>query len=481
VNYSIIPYIFAQNTKNVESGLESNVKFKAGVDAKITVSTSLNLDLSLNPDFSQVEVDQQQVNLDRFELFFPERRQFFLENSDLFASLGSDGNRPFFSRRIGLNSPVLAGARLSGKVSKRTRIGLMNMQTGTEGNVAAGNYTVGVVQQQIFARSNISFFMVNKQITDEDFSNIPRYNRVFGIDANLASADSKWTGKVFYHQSLHENIDSDAFTLSGNVAYDTPKFKLSLSQNYIGDDYAAEVGFVRRKGIYNTKPTAQYKFFPKSGIVANHGPGISFDFFLDREFEFRDRISKLFYQITFKDRSSFLIQLEDNFIKLIDSFDPTNSGGVQLMENSKHNWQRIAASYQSNSRDLFNYALGLGYGGFFNGTRFTFLNEVSYRIQPYAKFSILSSYNKVDLPDPYNSANFVLFGPKIDLTFTDKIFLTTFTQYNNQIDNVNVNIRFQWRFAPGSDLFIVYTQNSYPEDFESKNRGLVGKFTYWFN
>ena len=134
------------------------------IDAKVILSTSMNLDLTVNPDYSQVEVDRQRTNLDRFELFFPEKRQFYLENSDLFANLGTDNLRPFFSRRIGLNSPVQAGARLSGKIGNNWRIGLMDMQTGEKDDIRAGNFTVAALQRKVFSRSNISAFLVNKQV-----------------------------------------------------------------------------------------------------------------------------------------------------------------------------------------------------------------------------------------------------------------------------------------------------------------------------
>ena len=93
----------------------------------------------------------------------------------------------------------------------------------------------------------------------------------------------------------------------------------------------------------------------------------------------------------------------------------------------------------------------------------------------------MASYNNISLPDPYNSVHLILIGPKLDLTFTDKLFLSTFIQYNDQIDNINLNMRFQWRFAPVSDLFIIYTGNSYTSDFTNKNRGLAIKLSYWFN
>ena len=102
------------------------------------------------------------------------------------------------------------------------------------------------------------------------------------------------------------------------------------------------------------------------------------------------------------------------------------------------------------------------YGGFFNGTRYSLNSEVYYRFQPYASLALVTSYNNIKMPDPYNSAELILVGPRLDFTFTDKIFFTSLVQYNNQIDNININLRFQWRFAPVSDLFIVYTENAYP-------------------
>ncbi|RLD55500.1 MAG: hydrolase, partial [Bacteroidetes bacterium] len=127
VRFSLIPYVSGKATHNKEAGENISYKANAGLDAKVILSTSMNLDVTINPDYSQVEVDRQQTNLDRFELYFPEKRKFFLENSDLFANLGANNLRPFFSRRIGLNSPVIAGARLSGNAGENWRLGIMNM------------------------------------------------------------------------------------------------------------------------------------------------------------------------------------------------------------------------------------------------------------------------------------------------------------------------------------------------------------------
>jgi len=125
--------------------------------------------------------------------------------------------------------------------------------------------------------------------------------------------------------------------------------------------------------------------------------------------------------------------------------------------------------------------MSANYGDYYNGTKMSLSGSLSYRFQPYGSLSVSTDYNEISLPDPYSDAKLLLVGPKLDVTFTDKLFFTTFVQYNNQIDNMNVNMRFQWRFAPVSDLFIVYTGNSNTDDFSNKNHGLVVKLSYWFN
>ncbi|MGI9544742.1 MAG: DUF5916 domain-containing protein, partial [Cyclobacteriaceae bacterium] len=452
--------------------------------AKITLSTSLNLDLTVNPDFSQVEVDRQVTNLDRFELFFPERRQFFLENSDQFASLGSENIRPFFSRRIGLDSPVRAGARLSGQLSEKWRIGVMNIQTGNRDSIPASNFTVASVRKKIFARSNIGAFLVNKQVTgngEEGNYAGPKYNRVAGVDLNLASADNRWTGKAFYHQSLYSGASGDAFVLAGEATYSTQQFEAQWKHTYVGSDYRSEVGFVRRTGFHQINPSVEYKLFPPSNTIISHGPELQLDLFYKPDFSLTDREIDLGYEIRWLNRSELSVGFEEGFVKLQAPFDPTNSGGDTLATGSEFHWTEVNLSYDSDSRKAFNYEIAARYGGFFNGTRLSLGAEANYRVQPYGSLALDASFNRISLPEPFRSADFWLIGPRLDLTFTDKLFFTTFVQYNEQADNLNVNMRFQWRFAPVSDLFIVYTDNSFPENLQTKNRALVVKLSYWLN
>jgi hypothetical protein len=484
LRFSLIPYVIGKATKNYQAGEKTKWNANAGFDAKMILSTSMNLDLTVNPDYSQVEEDRQQTNLDRFELFFPERRQFFLENSDLFSNLGSANAQPFFSRRIGLNIPVIGGGRLSGRIGNNWRIGIMDMQTGSKEETPSSNYAVAVLQRQVFSRSSITAFMINKQVTgsfNDTLYNGYRYNRVAGLEYNLASRNNKWTGKSFYHQSFYPGASADAATIANSILYSSRSLIAGVDQTWIGADYVSEAGYIRRTGYFEVTPALKYLFYPSSNKILNHGPGLTYDVILDPGFRMTDRQTQLTYTIGWQNKNQLTFNVNENFVKLSSSFDPTNTGGIKLAAGSEYNWLSGGVNFASDFRKMFNFILNGGYGSYYNGTRSTLGASINYRAQPYGSIAITASYNNISLPEPYNSAKLFLIGPRLDLTFTDKLFLTSFVQYNNQIDNLNINIRFQWRFAPVSDLFIVYTENSFPGDYTIKNRGLVLKLSYWFN
>ena len=175
------------------------------------------------------------------------------------------------------------------------------------------------------------------------------------------------------------------------------------------------------------------------------------------------------------------MSLTDEYVLLDRPYDPTNLNGAKLSAGESFNWQNALASFSSDLRALFTYSINAGYGTYYNGTKLNLNGSVGYRIQPYGSLAVAVNYNNISLPAPYNSAELILIGPRLDITITDKLFLTTLVQYNNQINNLNTNVRLQWRYAPVSDLFIVYTDNSFSDDFSNKNRGLVIKLSYWFN
>jgi hypothetical protein len=166
----------------------------------------------------------------------------------------------------------------------------------------------------------------------------------------------------------------------------------------------------------------------------------------------------------------------------LQPFDPTNSGKDTLARGSKHKWQAVAAEYISKPQSVFTYAFNARQGGYYaNGTRLNIGGQVGYRFQPFVSLLINANYNDIHLPQPFTNTSFWLIGTQLDVTFTNKLFFSTFIQYNEQLKNINLNSRFQWRYSPASDLFIVYTDNYLPAPFSVRNRAMVLKFTYWWN
>jgi hypothetical protein len=476
--FSVIPYVFGSASEDFEAGTSTTYRKDVGFDAKLGITTSMNLDLTYNPDFSQAEVDQQVTNLDRFELFFPEKRQFFLENSDLFSNFGFGSVTPFFSRRIGLDAPVLAGARLSGKLNNNWRLGFLDMQTEKTADQLSRNFMVATIQRKVFSRSNIGMIFVNKEFMDEPASQ--RFNRVAGIDYNLASRNNEWKGKLFYHRSFIELNKDKQYAQGASLSYNSRRVGLSLAQASVGENYSAETGYVRRTGYNLLNPEFSFQWIPNKGIVS-HGFEVEGDYFFDPNYKQMDHEFELSYQVEFRSRSVLSAGIMDFYTKLDEDFDPTHISNTVLKKGTDYSSNAWFVEFQSDTRKYFNFTTLFGHGGFYSGDISFFEGQVTYRYQPYLNMSMNYSYSDIQLPAPFERANFWLLGPKVDLTLNDKVFFSTFVQYNEQIDNMNINMRFQWRYKPVSDLFVVYTDNYYTGDWSPRNRALVVKLSYWFN
>ena len=295
-NFSIIPFALVGRSKDFEAATPSNNDIEAGFDAKVGITPSLNLDLTVNPDFAQVEVDQQVTNLSRFELFFPERRQFFLENSDLFGTFGFPNVNPFFSRRIGLASnvntgenvrvPIIAGARLSGRINKDWRIGFLNIQTGksVKFDLPATNFTTAAVQRRVGLRNSLGFMFVNKN-EFENKTPETKYNRMVGLDFNLATKNAQTDGKFFIHRSFSPMISNGEYAMGSLIEHNAPKLAYDISFENIGINYRADVGFVPRNGYYRSEGSQQFVFYPKnksSDLINNWRIGPDYDIFMER-------------------------------------------------------------------------------------------------------------------------------------------------------------------------------------------------------
>ena len=493
---AIIPYINTISEKDFTTD-KGNTSIKVGGDVKVAIGNGMNLDITINPDFSNVEVDNIITNLTRFEIGLPEKRQFFIDNSDLFGSFGGsrDAN-PFFSRRIGIakdtadnsiENRILGGIRLSGKISNDWRLGILSIQTDEDidNQIASNNNTMFALQKKVFARSNISMFFINRQ-SFKDYDFIDRedeYNRVLGLDYNLASKDGKWNGKFYGHKSFQPDDNEGNYSVGAFLGRTTKFFNVFADAVYIDEDFSSDLGFIRRTDIVKLASSIEKVFWPKSEIVNNYSinlfPVITWRPGLD--YQKTDHNVILTGEIGFENQSRLTLGFKNSYAFLTDEFDPTRTDGVPLPSNTGYHFNNLNLTYMSNRADMLSVRGASTLGRFFNGNIFSLNGTLFLRILPKAQISLAVNYNQISLPDPYSSADLWLISPKVELTFTKSLFWSTLVQYSNQDDNLGINSRLQWRFAPLSDLFIVYNDNYFVNQFSPKYRSINLKFTYWLN
>lgn len=499
-NISLIPYVLSRYGENYEkTPTEKTFNPGLGGDAKIGVSTSLNLDLTFNPDFSNVEVDDQQLDVNRFELVFPEKRQFFIENNDIFGSLGFDATRPFFSRRIGLvydptkkvyvENRILAGARLSGKIGTNWRLGAMTLQTEKDPDihVLSNNYSVLALQRKMFSRSNFSLFSINKQGfgTDStaDFSrNKTQQNSVLGAEYVLQSKDSKWDGKVYYHQEFVPNQSSfEHQSYGSDLTYNVKKLKVQWHHEYVGKNFKPEVGFVPRQDFQRIDPALEYYMYRKKGIINFHGPKLSPEYYLNTNGKEVEHIYQGSYYIRFNNTAEIEGFFVNQYVLLQRDFDPSGKNGLKLLNGSDYNFNYGRLNFKTDERKDWFLTVNTYFGEYYLGKRYRFDTEIRYRASPWGVFSLRSQYSIVEQPMPYTSSNLLIIGPKVEILFSTKMFWTTYFQYNEQRKNININSKIQWRFKPASDMFFVFTDNYFSDEYVEKNWAIVFKISYWFN
>jgi hypothetical protein len=498
VPLAIIPFSSGIVSKDFEENSSAS-SLSAGGDAKLSIGSGMILDLTLNPDFSQVEVDDQIINLTRFEVRLPEKRQFFIQNSDLFDNYGDRfETQPFFSRRIGvakdrdgntIENKIIAGARLSGKLTDNLRLGFLNMQTAEDpaNGIVSNNNTVFSLQQKMFSRSYLGFIIVNRQQTgDVDFEiDQDEFNRVAGLDYTLASKDNKWTGRSFVHQSILASKEKEAYSAGFRLNYNSRKHNFSYGGNRIGKNYSSDLGFLRRTGIQKHFLRYGYRFWIDSKKIRSFELSQTF-LYVDKPKTnnlVTDRSVRTRGELRFTNQSQLRFQFAHKYTYLINDFNPL--GGDETVgppAESGHYYNDFELSYRSNFSKKINYNTQLTYGGFYNGTKLSIESEIAIRLQPRFNGSIKVNYDRIDFPTPFSSGELWLVGPKLDLTFSKSVFWNTFIQYSSQSENLGINSRLQWRFAPLSDFYLVYNDNYLARTtFVPRTRSLTFKLTYWLN
>jgi hypothetical protein len=502
-NISIIPYLTGGLNHDIANGKKMKGNINAGVEAKVSLTSSLNLDLTINPDFSQIEVDQQVTNLTRFSIFLPEKRTFFLENADIFSTFGIGPLRPFFSRKIGLNSqgetvPILFGARLSGNLNAKTRIGILNMQTKGNDSQVAQNYSAAAVHRRIGKRSLLKGIFTNRQSNEGGDFDKNDYGRNASIEMTTASNDGKWQAWGGYHHSFAPDVSDKNNFYGGGGGYFTNKVQFFTDTYKVNENYNAELGFINRldnfyrdttirSGFIQNFTQLEYFIFPDNDEVVNvHRFGWENFLVYFPDGTLSERSIRLRYFMSMKNSSDLKFRVDNTKNNLLDEL---TFAGVDTVKAGIYNNYQFNIQYESDDRKLFNYEIFFKHGGFYEGTLTTYRFSVNYRRQPWGNINLGLEKNDIRFPN-YELIDLVDLTSRIEVNFSKKIFWTTFTQYNFQNNQFNINSRLQYRFSPMSDFFVVYTDNydvlnvpgaRFLENVQAKNRALVFKLNYWFS
>lgn len=501
-NAVLIPFFTSNVQGDRENKKPANYGASAGLDAKITLNSSLNLDLTLNPDFSQVEVDEQVTNLTRFSIFLPEKRSFFLENADIFGEYGIPGIiTPFYSRKIGLNKnnnpiPILGGARLSGNLNATTRFGIMNIQTLSKGNYMPENFSAISVNKNVFARSVFKIYFLNRQnfqtAKQQKEEVLNAYGRNAGASFDYYSKDGKWHSWYSYHHSFKKGISTEDNFQEGGFGFNTKKFSSLIDIASVGTNFYTDMGYVQRINNYDAErdttirlgfkhlyTSTSFMIYPAKGSTVRRSIKLETYAVLNPVNTFNEADFTLSYQSEFKKTSSIKTSVIHNELDLLYPITFTNAHPLPA---AHYQYSQAAITYNSDSRKILSYMLTYTGGQFYNGKINSIVGNITLRSRPHLNLILQAEYDKLYFPALYGNSQLFLVSPKIEYNFNTKVSWTTFLQYNTQANNFNVNSRFQYRFKPMSDLYLVYTDNYFTTPFmQNKNRAIVLKVNYWLN
>ena len=486
------PYTTLSSLKdNQAQNTDVDTKIDAGVDVKMAITKSLSADITYNPDFSNANVDQEVTNITRFDISLPEQREFFMENADIFSNFGSYQINPFFSRRIGLATPIVYGARVTGNITDDLRIGIMNVQTKKSDDIDAQNNTVAAFNYKVLDRSQVRALFVNRLETGNDAIN--DYARNYGGEFTYISEKGNFNSSVKYHRSItNENTKGSYFGIDGHYA--TRRLRAGLTLDVLDKDYQADLGFtprlfnynadsqsVVRKGYTFVNPYVTYKFFSKkeSSKLIFQGFRFNHNFFLNPDGSLNERDNTLSYDLVFKNTSGFTISGVNREVNLNFA---TNFLGSEYdnLPVKNYNFSRATVSFNSDRRKQFTYNTSASHGDFFNGKITTLSASGNMRFGYWGNFSLSYNYNDIRLPENYGEIDLHLFRFRGLVSFTNKLFFNNTVQYNSQSENFSVFSKLQWRYSPLSDIFLIYNQNNNTNGFDLSNRSIILKLTYRF-
>ena len=486
-NIKLMPYVLGNNNKVINETSYSESEGDFGLDAKVGVTSSLTMDITYNTDFAQVEADEQQVNLDRFSLFFPEKRAFFLENAGLFSAGENTYYGPdiemFFSRRIGIVSgsrvPILGGGRLTGDLGG-FKLGILNMRTGSVKNVSDGDdYGVFRLKKELPNRTYFGGMVTRKKgLGDAGY-----INQSYSVDGALGIGDAiqliGFAAKTDPAPGIKGNNDSYAYVLEANR--NTQSFTNQIRYSEVGKNFNPEMGFVKRLGYRKVLFRILNRTRPKDffGILELR-PHITYWGYWKLEDGFQET-GFLHIDNHWEFRNGFRIDTGINFTKegVVDSFQIVSGEWVPP---STYDNKELHIRTNTNLTKPFSIILVTKIGGFFNGDRKNFDTTLRYRFGNRFTSEVISKYNDVKLDDGGEFITHLMRG-RLTYALSSNIYIQSLLQYNNQSDEWSMNWRFIWQQSAATGLYIVYNE---AQDYDGipitkSTKSFVLKYSYLFD
>ncbi|WP_431166119.1 DUF5916 domain-containing protein [Tenacibaculum halocynthiae] len=488
--FTVTPSLTINNQNDVKNNT-SNTTYKPSLDVQYNITSSLKFDATINPDFFQIDVDQQVTNFTRFAVNFPERRNFFLENADLFSNLGVSGVNPFYSRRIGSKSPIQFGLKLSGNVSSKTRIGVLNVQTEKENSVQSQNYGAIVAEQQLSKNFTATGFIINRQET-AGFEFIDDYNRVAGVNVNYKSDNNKWTGIANLGKSFNDDVSGDNNFYNAGIWFNKRGFSWSAAMKNVGKNYITDVGFtprlynfdavnniVIREGYTQTTGSVRFEKFYENSKALNSIRYLNYN--NNTYFNESGTVSQSSHFLNgalfFKNLSALYYVFKHDYVDLKYGFDPLGNGNALIP--GTYNYGILKIGYNSANNQRFRYRFNVQKGNYYRGSRVAAGAYLNYQLLPFANLQFNYDVNKIDL-DLLGKETFHLTRFTGEVFFNNRLNWTTYVQYNTQRDNFNVSSRLQWEYKPLSYVYLVVTDN-FNKTITRTNWGVVFKMNYRFD
>ena len=453
-NLQFTPYVLGSTERGGNlSGTETNEEF--GFDIKYSITPSLTLDATYNTDFAQVEVDDQQVNLDRFSLFFPEKRPFFLENAGQFTVGNPREVELFFSRQIGIADgqpvPIDGGLRMSGKIGGTTNVGLLFMQSEAVAGLAPENqFSVARLNQELQNRSSIGFLVVNREgggLNDE--------NQTYAIDGRWGIGDNLLlTGYVAKTETPGLSGKDDAFSVNAN--YNDADWSMDFAYREVGDAFNPEVGFLTRSDYRKYSALVLRRIRPDN---------------LWNLFEIRPHVSYQGYWGLDGFQETGFLHVDSHWefetgTEIHVGFNVTTEGvrepfdiipGVTIQPGT-YDHAEGQLVYTGNKSKPLNFGLRVVAGGRFGGDRVSLSPTVRYRIGEKFTSELAYNYNDFDIPVPGGDFTANLLRLRLSYSFTPKILLQLLSQYNEVDDRISTNLRLSWLQSANTGLFLVYNE-----------------------